>query len=53
MYLPVVHLYTTDLLADILAETEFVGLSKMFLVFICTKFKVKLVWSLDAAQCHT
>jgi hypothetical protein len=26
---------------------------QLFLVFTCTKFKVKLVWSLDAAQCHT
>jgi hypothetical protein len=25
----------------------------MFLIFTCTKFRVKLVWSLDAAQCHT
>jgi len=30
MYLPVVHLYTIDLSADILAETEFVGLSNCF-----------------------
>jgi hypothetical protein len=26
---------------------------QMFLVFTCTKFRVKLVWSLDAAKCHT
>jgi hypothetical protein len=26
---------------------------QMFLVFTCTKFSVKQVWSLDAAKCHT
>lgn len=26
---------------------------QMFLDLTCTKFRVKLVWSLDAAQCHT